>query len=62
VSTWTGEDETEDDGPVCLNCLVRPPRPGSVYCSRLCRFLGRLRRFGVLAELVLAELPRPVGL
>lgn len=50
MSTWSDPDETDDDGPVCLNCLVRPARPDSPYCGRLCRFLGRLRGFGVLAR------------
>jgi hypothetical protein len=28
---------------MCLACLVRPSRPGSVYCSALCRALHALR-------------------
>jgi hypothetical protein len=44
VTVW--QDGDDDDGPVCLNCLVRAPRPGSVYCSRLCRWLDALRKLG----------------
>ena len=29
--------------PLCLTCLRRESRPGSVYCSRLCRVLHALR-------------------
>ena len=45
--TWGAPepDETEIE-VVCLNCLIRPPRPGSVYCSRLCRWLDALRKLG----------------
>jgi hypothetical protein len=28
---------------MCLTCLVRPARPGSPYCSRLCRVFHALR-------------------
>lgn len=42
-------DESEDDDPVCITCLVRPARPGSAFCGRLCRVLGRLRGLGVLS-------------
>jgi len=42
VTLWREGDDDEAD-IVCLTCLVRPPRPGSVYCSRLCRALHALR-------------------
>jgi hypothetical protein len=35
-------DGEDDDGPVCLVCLVRPALPGSPYCGRFCRWLHRL--------------------
>jgi hypothetical protein len=60
--TWDDDEDQADPAVVCLSCLVRPPRPGSVYCSRLCRVLHVLRRLGALAEEVWAELPRPAGL
>jgi hypothetical protein len=61
--TWDDDEGQGDEhAVVCLSCLVRPPRPGSVYCSRLCRVLHVLRRLGALAEEVWAELPRPAGL
>jgi hypothetical protein len=60
VTVWQEGDD--DDGPVCLSCLVRAPRPGSLFCSRLCRVLHALRRFWAGAEHELARLPRPAGL
>jgi hypothetical protein len=38
-------DPPEEDPPevLCLTCLRRPSRPGSVYCSALCRVLHALR-------------------
>lgn len=43
------EDAAEDDsGPRCRVCLVRPPRPGSPYCSAFCRVLSAARRLGLL--------------
>ena len=35
----------DEDPPevLCLTCLRRPSRPGSVYCSALCRVLHALR-------------------
>jgi hypothetical protein len=35
---------------VCIGCLCRPARPGSLYCSRrvLCRVLHALGRLGAL--------------
>jgi hypothetical protein len=60
---WTGPpDEDESDDPVCITCLIRPPKPGSVYCSRLCRLFGRLRGLWAEAEELLAQLHQPVGL
>jgi hypothetical protein len=41
-------DQGADDAPMCLNCLHRPARPGSLWCSRFCRLLDfgrRLRLF-----------------
>jgi hypothetical protein len=61
VTVWHEGDDDEAD-VVCLSCLVRPPRPGSLYCSRLCRVLHALRAFWTEAEQLLAELPRPSGL
>jgi hypothetical protein len=61
--TWDDdEDQADEPAVVCLSCLVRPPRPGSLYCSRLCRLLHALR--ALWAELVaeLAKAPRPAGL
>lgn len=60
MTVWQEGDD--DDGPVCLSCLIREPRPGSVYCSKLCALLGRLRRLWAEAGQVWAELPRPAGL
>lgn len=45
MTVWQ-EGDGGEPGIVCLTCLIRPPRPGSVYCSRLCRVLGALRRLG----------------
>jgi hypothetical protein len=38
-------DHPDEDPPevLCLTCLRRPSRPGSVYCSALCRVLHALR-------------------
>jgi hypothetical protein len=48
-------DPAEDPPEVlCLTCLRRPSRPGSVYCSGLCRVLHALRL--VRLALVLAAL------
>lgn len=33
----------DDDGSRCAACLIRPARPGSPYCSALCRILHALR-------------------
>jgi len=48
--------DPDEDPPevLCLTCLRRPSRPGSVYCSALCRVLHALRL--VRVELVLAAL------
>lgn len=62
MTVWQEGDDDGDLDVVCLSCLVRPPRPRSLYCSRLCRVLHALRAFWAEAELVLAELPRPAGL
>jgi hypothetical protein len=38
------EEEAQERLEVmCLTCLRRPSRPGSVYCSRTCRVLHALR-------------------
>ena len=34
--------------PACRTCLKRPARPGSPYCSALCRVLAVLHRLRVL--------------
>ena len=48
-------DEDEGQAEVlCLTCLHRPARPGSLYCSALCRVLNALRL--VRLALVLAAL------
>jgi|HubBroStandDraft_3_1064219.scaffolds.fasta_scaffold14472_5 hypothetical protein len=60
--TWGDDDQGDELELVCLSCLIRPPRPGSVYCSRLCAVMGRLRRLWAEAEQAQAELPRPAGL
>jgi hypothetical protein len=62
LTVWHEGDDDDEPDVVCLSCLVRPPRPGSVYCSRLCALLGRLRRLWAEAEAELARLPRPAGL
>jgi hypothetical protein len=41
-----GEAADERLVVLCVSCLIREVRPGSVYCSRLCRFLYALRRLG----------------
>lgn len=37
----------QDHAPLCLTCLHRPARPGSLYCSRLCRWLDYAHRLGL---------------
>jgi hypothetical protein len=55
-------DDDEDQAEVlCLTCLRRPSRPGSLYCSALCRVLHALRlvRLGlVLAAGWTPQLPQ----
>ena len=48
------DQEDLDQEPVevmCLTCLRRPARPGSVYCSKTCRVLRALRVAAGLAVL-----------
>jgi hypothetical protein len=40
---------TAPEPGACATCQRRPARPGSPYCSALCRVLAALRRLGLLA-------------
>lgn len=46
--TEPDDQGTDDEPALCLTCLCRPSRPGSLWCSRLCRLMDfgrRLRLF-----------------
>jgi hypothetical protein len=37
------QDQADEPEVMCLACLVRPVKPGEVFCSWLCRVLHALR-------------------
>lgn len=46
VTTWTDppDDRPEPYDVVCITCLNRPPKAGSIYCGWLCRVFDSLRK------------------
>jgi hypothetical protein len=39
-----------DQRPACAHCSIRPARPGSPYCSPVCRVLALAHRLRLLAR------------